>query len=141
MRLPRPGDGLRRQDRRDAWATCARLSTDSGAIRSSSATATCGSGLEIRRAPDTDKIHRPHWVEDPDWAYAGGLYHIRCDFRLLIDNLMDLARETSVHANSIGQKEIDEAVPKTKSEGDEVVTSRILDNILAPPVLARGSAR
>ena len=82
---------------------------------------------------DTDKIHRPHWVDDPDWAYAGGLYHIRCDYRLLIDNLMDLTHETYVHANSIGQKEIDEAVPKTKSEGDEVVTSRILDNILAPP--------
>jgi vanillate O-demethylase monooxygenase subunit len=46
---------------------------------------------------------------------------------------MDLTHETYVHANSIGQKEIDEAAPATKSEGDEVVTSRFMHNIMAPP--------
>jgi phenylpropionate dioxygenase-like ring-hydroxylating dioxygenase large terminal subunit len=49
------------------------------------------------------------WAESPDWAYGGGLYHIQCDYRLMIDNLMDLTHETYVHASSIGQKEIDEA--------------------------------
>jgi len=87
---------------------------------------------------DTDKadpalIHPLAWADDPDWAYGGGLYHIRCDYRLMIDNLMDLTHETYVHAGSIGQKEIDEAAPVTRLEGDTVVTSRHMENIQAPP--------
>ena len=82
---------------------------------------------------DGDRIHRLAWAESPDWAYGGGVYHIACDYRLMIDNLMDLTHETYVHATSIGQKEIDEAVPKTATEGDEVVTSRFMENVMAPP--------
>ncbi|WP_028223922.1 aromatic ring-hydroxylating dioxygenase subunit alpha [Paraburkholderia ferrariae] len=82
---------------------------------------------------DPAKLHPLPWAEDPAWAYGGGLYHIRCDYRLMIDNLMDLTHETYVHASSIGQKEIDEAPPKTVSQGDEVVTSRFMHNISAPP--------
>ncbi|MDF5957091.1 hypothetical protein P4110_26090 [Pseudomonas aeruginosa] len=77
----------------------------------------------------------------PRWAYGGGLYHIHCDYRLMIDNLMDLTHETYVHASSIGQKEIDEAAPTTRVEGDEVITSRHMQNVAGPAVLAHGSAR
>jgi vanillate monooxygenase len=82
---------------------------------------------------DAAKIHPLPWAENPEWAYGGGLYHIACDYRLMIDNLMDLTHETYVHATSIGQKEIDEAAPVTKTEGDEVVTSRFMHDIAAPP--------
>ena len=77
----------------------------------------------------------PHleWAERDEWAYGGGLFHIHCDYRLMIDNLMDLTHETYVHASSIGQKEIDEAPPVTTVEGDEVVTARHMENIMAPP--------
>jgi vanillate O-demethylase monooxygenase subunit len=82
---------------------------------------------------DAALIPELHWAHHPDWAYGGGLYHIRCDYRLMIDNLMDLTHETYVHANSIGQKEIDEAAPVTKVEGEHVITSRHMEGILAPP--------
>jgi len=82
---------------------------------------------------DPARIHHLHWAGHPEWAYGGGLYHIRCDYRLMIDNLMDLTHETYVHADSIGQKEIDETTPTTHVEGDEVVTSRFMNNISAPP--------
>ena len=82
---------------------------------------------------DPAKIHDLHWAESPDWAYGGGMYHVACDYRLMIDNLMDLTHETYVHSTSIGQKEIDEATPASKTEGDEVVTSRFMENIIAPP--------
>ncbi|MBU4612628.1 aromatic ring-hydroxylating dioxygenase subunit alpha [Achromobacter sp. GG226] len=80
----------------------------------------------------------PHleWAENPAWAYGGGLYHIACDYRLMIDNLMDLTHETYVHASSIGQPEIEEAPPVTKVEGDMVVTSRFMENIMPPPFWA-----
>jgi vanillate O-demethylase monooxygenase subunit len=74
-----------------------------------------------------------HWAEHPDWAYGGGLYHIACDYRLMIDNLMDLTHETYVHANSIGQKEIDETPVRTRTEGNEVITSRFMNGVMPPP--------
>ncbi|RTR53447.1 aromatic ring-hydroxylating dioxygenase subunit alpha [Pseudomonas aeruginosa] len=82
---------------------------------------------------DPALIHHLEWADNPDWAYGGGLYHIQCDYRLMIDNLMDLTHETYVHASSIGQKEIDEAPPKTRVEGQVVITERHMENIMAPP--------
>ncbi|MES2480992.1 MAG: aromatic ring-hydroxylating dioxygenase subunit alpha [Pseudomonadota bacterium] len=82
---------------------------------------------------DPGKIHHLEWADNPDWAYGGGLYHIGCDWRLMIDNLMDLTHETYVHTTSIGQKEIDETPVATKVEGDHVITSRFMDGVMAPP--------
>jgi vanillate O-demethylase monooxygenase subunit len=77
----------------------------------------------------------PHfeWAESEEWAYGGGLYHVAADYRLMVDNLMDLTHETYVHASSIGQKEIDESPVATKVAGQEVITSRFMENIMAPP--------
>jgi vanillate O-demethylase monooxygenase subunit len=57
-------------------------------------------------AAKADLALLPHlaWAEDPGWAYGGGLYHVKCDFRLMVDNLMDLTHEKYVHATSIGQR-------------------------------------
>ncbi|KAI3591506.1 Vanillate O-demethylase oxygenase subunit [Cupriavidus sp. U2] len=80
----------------------------------------------------------PHleWAVSPEWAHGGGLYHIGCDYRLMIDNLMDLTHETYVHASSIGQAEIEESAPATRVEGDSVITSRHMEGILPPPFWA-----
>ncbi len=82
---------------------------------------------------DVNKIPELEWANNPDWAYGGGLFHINCNYQLMIDNLMDLTHETYVHASSIGQKEIDEAPVRTKLEGDQVVTSRFMESVKAPP--------
>jgi vanillate O-demethylase monooxygenase subunit len=82
---------------------------------------------------DPATIHHLHWADNPEWAYGGGLFHIACDYRLMVDNLMDLTHETYVHASSIGQKEIDEVPCKTTVDGDHVITSRHMENIMAPP--------
>ena len=73
------------------------------------------------------------FFDNPAWAYGGGLYHVKADYRLMIDNLMDLTHETYVHSTSIGQPEIDETPCKTTVEGDQVVTSRFMNDIHAPP--------
>jgi vanillate O-demethylase monooxygenase subunit len=82
---------------------------------------------------DPALVPRLDWAESPDWAYGGGLFHVACDYRLMIDNLMDLSHETYVHSTSIGQKEIDETPAATKVEGDAVVTSRFMQGVMAPP--------
>ena len=82
---------------------------------------------------DTASIQHLAWFDKPAWAYGGGLYHINCDYRLMVDNLMDLTHETYVHASTIGQKEIDEVPCKTSVDGDTVITSRFMSGIMAPP--------
>ena len=82
---------------------------------------------------DPALIPQFEWFDNPAWAYGGGLYHINCDYRLMMDNLMDLTHETYVHATSIGQKEIDETPCTTQVEGDCVVTSRMMNGITPPP--------
>ena len=76
------------------------------------------------------------WAEDPSWAYGGGMFHVQCDYRLMVDNLMDLTHEKYVHATSIGQKELDEILPQTVTEGDEIVTQRKIPSVKAPPFWA-----
>jgi vanillate O-demethylase monooxygenase subunit len=73
------------------------------------------------------------WSDNPEWAYGGGLYNIGCDYRLMVDNLMDLTHETYVHATSIGQPEIDETPCETLREGDQVITRRFMNGISPPP--------
>jgi vanillate monooxygenase len=73
------------------------------------------------------------WDDNPAWAYGGGMFHVRCDYRLMIDNLMDLTHEKYVHAGSIGQKELDEVVPRTTLEDGTVVTRRDMPDVQAPP--------
>jgi vanillate O-demethylase monooxygenase subunit len=84
-------------------------------------------------AADPAKLRPVAWAKSEEWAVGGGLYHVACDYRLMIDNLMDLTHENYVHASSIGQKEIDEAPVKTRIVGDEVITSRFMDNVPPPP--------
>ena len=72
----------------------------------------------------------------PGWTFDGGYYRIACDYRLVIDNLMDLTHETHVHTGSIGQPELMETPLTTRVEGDTVVVERWLPNIDPPPFWA-----
>lgn len=85
---------------------------------------------------DSSLIPVLEWADNKEWAYAGGLFDIKCDYRFMIDNLMDLTHEKYVHGGSIGQEEIDESPVITKMEEGHVVTSRYMDNIIAPPFWA-----
>ncbi|MDF2638483.1 MAG: Rieske (2Fe-2S) protein [Novosphingobium lindaniclasticum] len=67
------------------------------------------------------------------WTFDGGYYHVACDYRLMIDNLMDLTHETYVHSGSIGQLEILEADIETIAENDSVFVQRWMPGIDAPP--------
>ncbi|RYE04063.1 MAG: aromatic ring-hydroxylating dioxygenase subunit alpha [Sphingomonadales bacterium] len=69
----------------------------------------------------------------PGWTFDGGYNHVRCDYRLMIDNLMDLSHETYVHQGSIGQPEINETPIETEVEGDEVRVRRWMAGIDPPP--------
>ena len=82
---------------------------------------------------DVAKMPVFEFFDNPAWAYGGGLYHVQADYRLMIDNLMDLTHETYVHSTSIGQPEIDETPCETKVDGDQVILQRHMEGIQAPP--------
>ena len=73
------------------------------------------------------------FCEDPAWAFDGDVYPVACDYRLLVDNLMDLSHETYVHPSSIGQKEIVDSPIDTRLEGEAVVVERWMRAIEPPP--------
>jgi len=85
---------------------------------------------------DTALVPDLHWNDDPQWAGDGKLIHVKCDYRLVLDNLMDLTHETFVHGSSIGQRAVAEA-PFVATHGDRSATvTRWMENIEAPPFWA-----
>ncbi len=74
------------------------------------------------------------WMcEHPEWVFDGDSFHVKCDYRLLIDNLMDLTHETYVHQGTIGQRELMEAPIETKVEAERVIARRWMSNVPPPP--------
>jgi phenylpropionate dioxygenase-like ring-hydroxylating dioxygenase large terminal subunit len=77
-----------------------------------------------------------HWNDDPAWSGDGKLITVKCDYRLVIDNLMDLTHETFVHGSSIGNRAVAEA-PFVATHGDRTATvTRWMESIEPPPFWA-----
>ena len=73
-------------------------------------------------------------------AGDGKTIHVKCDYRLVVDNLMDLTHETFVHGGSIGNDAVAEA-PFDVIHGDKTVTvTRWMRGIEAPPFWAERKA-
>lgn len=86
---------------------------------------------------DPEKIPDLHWNHDPAWAGDGELIKVACDYRLVVDNLMDLTHETFVHGSSIGNREVAEA-PFEVTHGERFATvTRWMEDIDPPPFWAR----
>ena len=74
------------------------------------------------------------WPCEADgWAFDGGAYFIKANYKLMIDNLMDLTHETHVHASTIGQAELMSAPMQVRAEGREVFLSRWMPKVDNPP--------
>ena len=85
---------------------------------------------------DAALIPDMRWNDDPAWAGDGQMIRVNCDYRLVLDNLMDLTHETFVHGSSIGQRAVAEA-PFVSTHGDRTATvTRWMEGIEAPPFWA-----
>ncbi len=78
-----------------------------------------------------------HWNEDPAWAGDGSVIHARCDYRLVVDNLMDLTHETYVHADSIGNEAVAEAPFEATHDDRTATVTRWMKDIDPPPFWRR----
>ena len=85
---------------------------------------------------DPARVPDLHWNDDPAWTGDGRLIRVQCDYRLVIDNLMDLTHETFVHGGSIGDRAVAEA-PFVTTHGDRYATvTRWMQDIVPPPFWA-----
>jgi vanillate O-demethylase monooxygenase subunit len=89
---------------------------------------------------DPDLIPDIRWNDHPEWTPTQGYHYVEADFRLSVDNLMDLGHESWVHLRTIGQED-EECIPnfplKVTVQGDGIVRAhREMPNIEAPPFFA-----
>jgi vanillate O-demethylase monooxygenase subunit len=87
---------------------------------------------------DPAKIPDFHWNDGDEWVGEGGTYYgLKCDYRLIIDNLMDLTHETYVHAGSIGHDAITDTPFDTTHTDKTATVTRWMRDIEPPPFWAR----
>jgi vanillate monooxygenase len=85
---------------------------------------------------DPAQIPDMHWVNDPAWAGEGSTTPIPANYRLMIDNLMDLTHETYVHRTSIGHSAITKAPFEVVPAERTVQMKRWMLDIDPPPFWA-----
>ncbi len=89
------------------------------------------------QAADEALIPDLFWLDDPGWTPSAGYIHINADYRLLVDNLLDLTHVTYLHTRTIAGDPSEGLVPvKTERDGDTVTVGRWMLDTAAPPMFA-----
>ena len=65
------------------------------------------------------------WKTDDDWGDKGTYFYVKCDYKLIIDNLLDLSHLGFVHRSTIGNAAVAEAAKiRTLKDDDSVTVAR-----------------
>ncbi|MBL4756333.1 MAG: aromatic ring-hydroxylating dioxygenase subunit alpha [Rhizobiales bacterium] len=87
---------------------------------------------------DPSTITDFHWLDDPDWGAKGDLFHIKCDYRLIVENLLDLTHLAYVHRTTIGNDAVAAAAGvQCETSAEEVTVTRWTLNRPPPPTYAK----
>lgn len=74
------------------------------------------------------------WLDHPLWRHKGTRYHVQANYRLIIENLLDLTHLTFVHASTIGNYATTEAADtKTERGANDVTVTRWMVDTPPPP--------
>jgi phenylpropionate dioxygenase-like ring-hydroxylating dioxygenase large terminal subunit len=86
---------------------------------------------EAERA-DASAIPNFEWLDKRGWSVTKRHINVKCEYRLVIDNLLDLSHLAYVHSSTVGQPEVaDLAEVKTERRGNSVRVTRWTRNV--PP--------
>jgi phenylpropionate dioxygenase-like ring-hydroxylating dioxygenase large terminal subunit len=89
-------------------------------------------------AADADANAAPDYnvrLADPGWFHYKGHIQVRCGYRLILDNLLDLSHLAYVHASTTGNRALaEQATIAAETEGDRVRVTRWMSDI--PPAQA-----
>jgi vanillate monooxygenase len=75
--------------------------------------------------------------DQPGWTALHGYLHVNADYRLLMDNLLDLTHVQFVHKTTLGGPGMAENPLEVESDGDRVRTRRIMRNVEPAPIHGR----
>jgi vanillate O-demethylase monooxygenase subunit len=79
-----------------------------------------------------------HWLDDPGWGAKGDMFPVKCNWQLIVDNLLDLTHLTYVHGKTIGNAATTEGAEQTvERKRDGVLVSRWMIDAPAPPTYVR----
>jgi phenylpropionate dioxygenase-like ring-hydroxylating dioxygenase large terminal subunit len=88
---------------------------------------------------DADKITDFHWFDDPEhWGAKGTYLHVKANWQLIVDNLLDLTHLAFVHETTIGNSAlVDNAAVKVQRSQDDVTVTRWIIDSPAPPTFVK----
>ena len=86
---------------------------------------------------DPDLIPDFHWITDDAWAGAGERLFLDADYRLLIDNLLDLSHLTFLHETTIGAAAVADTPAKVSRDGDIIRMTRWMLDSPPPPTFRK----
>jgi phenylpropionate dioxygenase-like ring-hydroxylating dioxygenase large terminal subunit len=84
-------------------------------------------------AADPALVPEAFWFANPAWATATGYHYIEADYRLLIDNLLDLSHESFVHTDTIGNGAVADSPVTAQIVDGRVKVHRFMANTPPPP--------
>ena len=95
-------------------------------------------GDEAQADPAKIPDHLYYMQDDPKWRRVDGYLHVKCNYFLLVDNLLDLTHETFLHGKTIGNDHVANT-PLAKVDRDDkgVTATRWMLDIDPPPLYAR----
>lgn len=89
---------------------------------------------DVARIPDT------FWLDDPGWTPAPGSLNVKADYRLLIDNLLDLTHVSYLHGTTLAGDDVEAVTPvATKRTGNGMTVGRWILDVTPPPLYTRAS--
>lgn len=81
----------------------------------------------------------PNYFEndDPNWAGVPGYLNIKCNYQLMVDNILDLTHVVFVHKTTLAGGGVTDTPLEVRVEGDRVYSQRLMHNVDTAPIYAR----
>ncbi len=90
---------------------------------------------------DPDNIPDYHWFDDPDWRGKSIRFHVNANFKLIVENLLDLSHLSFVHGTTIGNRAVVDGAVVTFDRGEsEVRVNRWMRKVPPPPSYVKAAA-
>ena len=90
------------------------------------------------RARRSDKNPDYHWFDDPEWGAKSEYLHVKSNWQLIVDNLLDLTHVAFVHETTIGNSAlVDQATVRVQRSDDNVTVTRWIIDAPAPPTFVK----
>lgn len=87
---------------------------------------------------DPTKIVDYHFFDSPDWGARSSYLHVKANWQLIVDNLLDLTHLAFVHETTIGNSAlVDNASVKVTRGPEEVQVTRWIVDAPAPPTFVK----